>query len=83
MQKDDVTDVTSVAGVTEANLLWPGKILKLGLIESRPIVQVMFVSRFLAAALLGGGTIHHAGAIAAGAIAWFAAAVAVPSRQAS
>jgi 4-hydroxybenzoate polyprenyltransferase/chlorophyll synthase/homogentisate solanesyltransferase/geranylgeranylglycerol-phosphate geranylgeranyltransferase len=49
----------------------------MGLLESRPLVQVMFLSRFLAGAALTGRAGEHLGPVAAGAVAWLAAAVAV------
>jgi 4-hydroxybenzoate polyprenyltransferase len=49
----------------------------MGLLESRPLVQVMFLSRFLAGAALTGRAGAHLASVAAGAVAWFAAAVAV------
>ncbi|WP_182878052.1 UbiA family prenyltransferase [Microbispora sp. H10670] len=49
----------------------------MGLLESRPLVQVMFLSRFLAGAALTGRVGAHVVSVAAGAVAWSAAAVAV------
>ncbi|WP_204038131.1 UbiA family prenyltransferase [Micromonospora qiuiae] len=49
----------------------------MGLLESRPLVQVMFLSRFLAGAALTGCAGAHLVSVATGAVAWFAAAVAV------
>lgn len=48
-----------------------------GLLESRPVVQVMFLSRFLAGAVLTGRAGAHLVSVAGGAVGWFAAAVAV------
>lgn len=62
-----VLDATSVVGHT----------LAMGLLESRPLVQVMFLSRFLAGAALAGQARAHLDAITVGAVAWFSAAVAV------
>lgn len=66
-----------VSAKTNVSLLWPGETLKLGLIESRPTVQVLFIGRFLAVASLGGEVGGHAGTITAGNVTWFAATVAV------
>jgi 4-hydroxybenzoate polyprenyltransferase len=51
--------------------------IMMGLLESRPAVQVIFLNRFLAGAVLTGSADKHLRSIAAGAAAWVAAAVAV------
>ncbi|MER5704057.1 UbiA family prenyltransferase [Micromonospora sp. NPDC002296] len=54
-----------------------GHTVVMGLLESRPLVQVMFLSRFLAGAALTGQARAHLAAVAVGAVAWSSAAVAV------
>lgn len=49
----------------------------MGLLESRPLVQVMFVSRFLAGAVLTGGVGEHGASVVTGTVAWFSASVSV------
>lgn len=49
----------------------------MGLRESRPLVQVIFLSRFLFGAILAGGADSHLISVAVGAVAWFAATVTV------
>jgi len=49
----------------------------MGLVESRPVVQAMFLSRFLIGAVLTGRAGDHLAAVALGAAGWLAGSVAV------